>query len=99
MKNGKESGIEEIINSLDGTARAQSNPFLAAKIRYRMQQASRTLLPAQWSWRLALVMAAIVLLNIFTIRYILSDHSVKESVGTGTEALAKEYSISIPDSY
>ena len=94
MKSKPDNKIEDILNSLDGVSRAPANDFLLAKIRNRMQQHAQPFLPAQWGWRLALVLLAIVLLNAFTIQYLRTDRSP-----AGVQAVATEYSISIPDSY
>jgi hypothetical protein len=91
--NGDDKSIEDILRSLDGLQRAEANPFLATKIRNRLQQTP--VMSRAWSWRLALVMTVIVLLNMITIRHFYYA-GTKES---GAEAIAREYAISINDTY
>jgi hypothetical protein len=85
--------IEDILGSLDGLQRAEANPFMATRIRNRLQRPA--VLSRAWGWRLALVMTVIVLLNLITIRQFYYS-GIKES---GAETIAREYAISINDTY
>lgn len=91
--NGDDKSIEDILRSLDGLQRAEANPFLATKICNRLQQTP--VMSRAWSWRLALVMTVIVLLNMITIRHFYYA-GTKESKA---ETIAREYAISINDTY
>jgi hypothetical protein len=96
MKPELQKKIEETLNSLDGLQRAEANPFLAARIRHRLSETGqKSILPAQWSWRLAVIMVIFALLNIITIRSVMNDK--KEN--SGASAVASDYSISLPQAY
>ena len=96
MKNDLHKRIEETLNSLDNVERAEANPFLLAKIRHKLGGETESILPLQWSWRLAVVMATVVIMNVFTMQNLLKNKSENSS---GAGAVATEYSISIPDAY
>jgi hypothetical protein len=93
MNDEQNKRIEDILRSLDGLQKAEANPFMATRIRNRLQQPP--VMSRAWSWRLALVMMVIVLLNMLTIRQFYFS-GTKES---GAESIAREYAISINDTY
>ena len=96
MKEDLHKKIEETLNSLDDLQRAEANPFLAAKIRHRLQEEThKPEVPAQWSWRLALVMIVFAVLNLITIQRLIKE---KEE-NSGANAVATDYSISLPQAY
>lgn len=83
------------MDSLEGIGRAEANPYVLTRIRARMDADRKAVLPVQWRWRLATIMVVFVLLNLLTIGFF----NRKEQESQGTEAIAKEYAISLPDSY
>ncbi len=96
MKKDVQQQIEQTLNSLHGVQRAEANPFLFTKIKYRMRrQHAEPVLPGQWSLRLALVMVTVVLMNAFTIENLLKNKLDETDVA----AVAAEYSISLPEAY
>jgi hypothetical protein len=96
MKEDLHKKIGDTLNSLDGLQRAEANPFLAAKIWHRVQEAGREpVVPAQWSWRLAVVMIVFLILNLITAQQVMQE---KED-NSGANAVATDYSISLPQAY
>lgn len=96
MKETLHKEIEETLVSFDGMQRAEANPFLAAKIRHRLQAAAEEpLVSSRWSWRLAVVMIIFLVLNFITVQMVRKD---KEDV-SGANAIATDYSISLPQAY
>ncbi len=90
----KEKRINEILNAFEGVQPAEGNPFLATRVLQRIRTLQE--LPRARQWRLALVMAAVILLNLITIRQL---HHPSEPSGNAARALASDYSITIPESY
>jgi hypothetical protein len=86
---------EEILNSLDGMSRAEASPFLESRIRNRLRTPEPVSYP-RWAWQLAVVMAVFVLLNVFTLTRLRTPETPARS---GTQAVAGEYSISLPQTY
>ena len=96
MKKDFQKKIGDTLNSLDRLQRAEANPFLAAKIRHRLQEAGHEpAVPAQWSWRLAVVMVIFLVLNFITVQQVMKE---KEN-NSGANAVATDYSISLPQAY
>ena len=95
MKNDLHKKIEDTLNSLDHIHPAEANPFLFSKILHRTRNKQQSVLPQQWGWRLTVVMAIVVLLNVFTIRSLVFDRQTDK----GARSVATEYAISIPDTY
>jgi hypothetical protein len=93
MNGDNDKRIEDILRSLDRLQRAEANPFMATRIRNRLHP-TPVLSPA-WSWCLAIVMVVIVLLNMLTIRqfYYTGTKEIR------AEAIAREYALSINDTY
>jgi hypothetical protein len=96
MENNTTKRVDDIMSSLDGIDRATANPFLAGKIRHRIQSYKQPVLSRQWSWRLVAAMLAIVLLNAVTIQYMQDGNNIKNKEA---KAIATEYSISLSDTY
>jgi hypothetical protein len=96
MKKDLEKKVEETMNGLDGLQRAEVNPFLAAKIRQRLQQREEApVVGAQWGWRLAAIMIVFMVLNFITVRSVMKDREDN----SGAKAVATDYSISLPQAY
>ncbi|MER3471468.1 MAG: hypothetical protein C4330_09060 [Chitinophagaceae bacterium] len=89
-----EKCIEQILNSLDGMQRAEANPFLFQKIKNRMQQKDEPIISLQMGWRLALALATVIALNMFTFQHFKNEHNSNRA-----SVINSEYSISLPDTY
>jgi hypothetical protein len=93
MKEGVHKKIEEALNSLDGMQRAEANPFLYGKIRYRLEGV-KEFFPKQLAWRVVIALAIVAVINLFTF-----FHFNSEKKNSGAEIVAKEYSIGLSHTY
>lgn len=93
MKEDLHKKIEETLRSLDGMQRAEANVFLYGKIRNRLEGA-KGLVPTL-AWRMVIALAIVAVINVVSILHFTSGS--KES--SGAELVAKEYSISLPQTY
>jgi len=81
------------MNSFEGMGRADAPPYLWSKVRNRLQA---PVPPAErWAWQLAAALTVFILVNIFTLRQLRHE----SRPGGGTQAVANEYSISLPQTY
>ena len=94
MKEDLHKKIEGTLSSLDGIKRAGANPFLYGKIRSRMEN-GKQFIPIQLGWRMVLALAIVAVINVFSILHFTSNKQEPE----GAEMIAKEYSISLPQTY
>jgi hypothetical protein len=94
MNEGLHKKIEETLNSLDGMQRAEANPFLYGKLRNRMEDVKK-FVPRQLAWRMVIALAIVAVINIASILHFTSE----KQKGNGAELVAKEYSISLPQTY
>lgn len=86
--------IDEIMNSLDGMSRAEAPPYLWSKVRNRLTPSSSILKP-RLAW-MAAAMMVFLLLNVITLRH---QRSPQVQTGSGSQSVANEYSISLPQTY
>jgi|GEM_PF-6556754 len=85
---------DEIMRSLEGMGRADAPPYLWSKVRNRLQAPVPA--PARWAWQLAIALTVFILANLFTLRQL---RQAESRAGGGTQAVASEYSISLPQTY
>ena len=95
MNKGLHKRIEETLNSLDGLQRAEANPYLYSKIRNRLQSENE-LMPKALAWRMIVVLAIVALVNVITIRHFQLQPASNKN---GTELVANEYAIALPQTY
>lgn len=94
MKEDLHKRIEETMNSLDGMQKAEATPFLYGKIRSRLEGV-REYVPKQLAWRMVIALVIVAVMNVATIVHFNSDKEKSK----GEELVAKEYSISLPQTY
>jgi hypothetical protein len=94
MKEDFNKEIDDVLNSLDGTRRAEASPFLWGKIRNRLENRQQ-FVPSTLAGKLAIVLAVVVVMNLFTIRHFQKGSGDDR----GIELVANEYSISLPQTY
>jgi hypothetical protein len=85
--------IEETLNSLDGMQRAETNPFLYNKIRNKLD-GGKEFVPRKLAWKMVIALAIVTVINVFSFL-----HFNQKQKSSGAELVAKEYSISLPQSY
>ncbi|RYY88221.1 MAG: hypothetical protein EOO15_09655 [Chitinophagaceae bacterium] len=85
--------IDDILNSLDGATRAEAPPYFYSKLRNRMNS---SLLPKPLAWRLALALVVVALLNVMTLRAVRNEGPADDS---NAQAIASEYSLTMPETY
>jgi len=73
--------------------RAEANPFLYGKIRNRLIRVKEHI-PKQLAWRMVVALAIVAVINAITF-----FHLDFERKNRGTELVAKEYSIGLPQTY
>jgi anti-sigma-K factor RskA len=91
-----EQDIDRILTSLDGAQRAEAGPYLYSKIRGRLDRSSSAVAPAL-AWRLALVVAIVAVLNLYTLASFAPQKQTQTE--TTAAAVATDYSISLPTAY
>lgn len=95
MKEQRKINIDDILNSLDDTGRAEASPYLYSKVMNRLQQPNAAL-STRLSYRLVFVLALVAVLNVLTIRAVSHSNATEDA---RADVVAKEYSISLPATY
>jgi hypothetical protein len=84
--------VDAAMNSLDGLQPAEANPFLYTRIEQRLKNQQQVETYGKSMFRLALVLIAFIILNVFTYDKLSSNNNMSQSK-TGAEAFASDYGL------
>jgi hypothetical protein len=96
MNKNKNSKIEEILGSLDGSQRATAPDFFYTRLKARMEKGLEPASPRPWILRPAFAVAALVGILLINAAVIFQKNDTPETSTSDTETLqsiASEYSL------
>jgi hypothetical protein len=75
----KEDWINEVLDSIEGIAPVQPNPYLFQKVMLRLKTETRQLIPLRVVWMSAAAVLALIVLNIAAIKIQVSKSGIQDA--------------------